>query len=65
MRRLRDSGKRCHMIGIYQHLCAFVSLLIVLIRVTLLSHQHISWLSRNKFVEPEHETWNVRRYVLV
>jgi hypothetical protein len=27
--------------------------------VTFLSHQHISLLSRNKFVEPEHETWNL------
>jgi hypothetical protein len=52
-------------IVIYQHLSAFVSLLIVLIGVTFLSHQLISWLSRNKFVEPEHETWNVHGYGLV
>jgi hypothetical protein len=48
------------MIGIYQRFSA--TLLIVLIgegSVTFLSHQHISWLSRNKVVEPEHETWNV------
>lgn len=50
------------MIGIYQRFSEFVSLLIVLTgegSVTFLSHQHISWLSINKFVEPEYETWNV------
>jgi hypothetical protein len=50
------------MIGIYQRFSAFVSLLIVLTgegSVTFLRHQHISWLSRNKFVAPDHQTWNV------
>ena len=50
------------MIGMYQRSSAFVPLLIVLTgegSVTFLTHQHISWLSINKSVEPEHETWNV------
>ena len=50
------------MVGVNQRLCAFGSFLIVLIgegSITFLSLQHISWLSSNKFVEPEHETWNV------
>jgi hypothetical protein len=49
-------------VGIYQRFFAFVSFLIVLIgegSVTFLSHQHVSWLSTNIFVEAEYETWNL------
>jgi len=62
MQRLRDSGIKCHVVGVYTRFCAFVSHIIVLIgegSVSFLSHQHISWLSSNKFVEAEHEIWNV------